>query len=326
MKKALSFLSALLIGSCVMAADAPPSGELIGDPKIIAPLDVAKTRETGLKATAAAEKIGWRIGSQAYTLRDRTLLEALDTLYMLGLNNVEAFPGQTVSKSIKDAKGKPMTFGPGLSEEGIAAVKKKLDQTGIHILSIGVIDIPGKEADARKLFDFAKLFNMERIVTEAHENEFPMIEKLAEEYNIDVALHNHPNPSYYWDPAHVLKAVDGYKRIGSCSDVGHWQRSGVKPIEALKMLEGHVFESHFKDLNKFNDKGAHDLPWGTGTGDAKGMLEECYRQTKAGDIGGTFHKMTFNMEYEIGSGTELVHNMAKCVEWFGQECEELAKK
>lgn len=326
MKKSLSFLSALLIGSCVMAADAPPSGELIGDPKIIAPLDVAKTRETGLKATAAAEKIGWRIGSQAYTLRDRTMLEALDTLYMLGLNNVEAFPGQVVSKSIKGANGKPLTFGPGLSDEGIAAVKAKLAQTGIKIMSIGVIGIPGDEAGARKLFDFAKLFGMERIVTEANEKEFPMIEKLAEEYNIDVALHNHPKPSYYWDPAHVLKAVDGFKRIGSCSDVGHWQRSAVKPIEALKMLEGHVFESHFKDLNEFGKGNAHDLPWGTGTGDAKGMLEECYRQTKAGDIGGTFHKMAFNMEYEIGSGTELVNNMAKCVAWFGEQCEELGKK
>jgi len=77
--KSLAFLSALLVASCILAADAPP-GELIGDPKIIAPLDVAKTRATGLKATAAAEKIGWRIGSQAYTLRDRTLLEALDTI------------------------------------------------------------------------------------------------------------------------------------------------------------------------------------------------------------------------------------------------------
>jgi len=322
--KSLSFLSALLLGSCVMAADAPP-GELIGDPKIIAPLDVAKTRETGVKATAAAEKIGWRIGSQAYTLRDRTMLEALDTLYMLGLNNVEAFPGQVVSKDIKGANGKPLTFGPGLSDEGIAAVKKKLDQTGIKITSIGVIGIPADEAGARKLFDFAKLFNMERIVTEANEKQFPLIEKLAEEYNMDVALHNHPKPSYYWDPAHVLKAVEGFKRIGSCSDVGHWQRSSVKPIEALKMLEGHVFESHFKDLNEFGKGNAHDLPWGTGAGDAKGMLAECYRQQKAGVIGGTTKKMTFNMEYEIGSGTELVNNMAKCVEWFGQQCEELNK-
>jgi sugar phosphate isomerase/epimerase len=319
--KSLAFVFALSLASFVIAADAPKSGELIGDPKIIGSLDVAKTRAAGVKATENAEKIGWRIGSQAYTLRDRTLTEALDTLYMLGLKYVECYPGQAVSPEMKNMK-----FDQNLSEEGIAIVKKKLDQTGIKVLSLGVIGIPGDEAGARKLFAFAKSFGMERIVSEANEKQFDLIEKLCEEYGIDVALHNHPKPSYYWDPAHVLKSVANYKHIGSCADVGHWQRSGIKPIEALKMLEGHVFESHFKDLNEFGNTKAHDLPWGTGAGDAKGMLEECYRQTKAGDIGGASKIMCFNIEYEIGHGTELVENMAKCIDWFGQQCEELSKK
>jgi len=326
MKSSLAFLSALLFASVVLAADAP-KGELIGDPKIIGSLDVAKTRAAGLKATENAEKIGWRIGSQAYTLRDRSLLEALDTLYMLGLKYVECYPGQAVSPAeFKDAKGKPQTFGPGMSPEAIAAVKKKLDQTGIKVLSMGVTGIPADEPGARKFFEFCKDFGMERIVTEVNEKQFPVLEKLAEEFNIDIALHNHPKPSYYWDPAHVVKATADYKHIGSCADVGHWQRTGIKPIEALKELEGKVFESHFKDLHEFGNTKAHDLPWGTGTGDAKGMLEECYRQTKAGHIGGASKVMTYNSEYEIGHGTELVENMAKCIDWFGQQCEELSKK
>ena len=324
----LRLLCALLLSSFLLvAADAARAAdELIGDPKVIGSLDRAKTREAGLRATAAAEKIGWRIGSQAYTLREQSLLDTLDTLYILGLNNVECYPNQQVSKEFKDAKGKPVNFGPGMSEEAIAAVKKKLDQTGIKVLSMGVTGIPADEAGARKYFEFAKTFGMERLVTEVKETQFPILEKLGEEYHVDVALHNHPNPSYYWDPAHVLKAVQGYKHIGSCADVGHWQRSKVNPIDALKMLEGHIFESHFKDLNEFGNVKAHDLPWGTGTGNARGMLEECYRQTKAGDLGGETKKMTFNIEYEIGHGTELVENMAKCIDWFGQQCEELSKK
>lgn len=326
----LRLLSALLLSSFLLVASnaARAADELIGDPKaVLGQLDPAKTRETGLKAAAAAEKIGWRIGSQAYTLRDRSLLEALDTMYMLGLKYVECYPNQPVApKEFKDAKGKPLTFGPGMSEEAIAAVKKKLDQTGIKVLSMGVTGIPADEAGARKYFEFAKTFGMERLVTEVKETQFPILEKLGEEYHVDVALHNHPNPSYYWDPAHVLKAVQGYKHIGSCADVGHWQRSKINPIDALKMLEGHIFESHFKDLNEFGNPKAHDLPWGTGTGNARGMLEECYRQTKAGDIGGETKKMTFNIEYEIGHGTELVENMAKCIDWFGKQCEELGGK
>src|SRR5258706_14192 len=215
MKSLAFFSAALVLASVVFAADAP-KGELIGDPKVLGSLDVAKTGEAGLKATEAAEKIGWRIGSQAYTLRDRSLLEALDTLYMLGLKYVECYPGQAVSPNeFKDAKGKPQTFGPGMSPEAIAAVKKKLDQTGIKVLSMGVTGIPKDEAGARKFFEFCKDFGMERIVTEVHEEQFPVLEKLAENYNI---------------------------------------------------------------------------------------------------------------EYEIGPGPELVEKMAKCIDWFGQQCEELSKK
>jgi sugar phosphate isomerase/epimerase len=319
--KAFALLCAVALASC-LSLSTRAADELIGDPKIIAPLDVAKTRETGLKATAAAEKLGWRIGSQAYTLRDRTLTEALDALYMLGLNNVEAYPGQGVSPEMKNIK-----FGPDMSPEAADVVRKKLAQTGIKILSIGVIGIPANEAGARKLFEFAKSFNMERIVTEAGKGQFDMLQKLAEEYNIDIALHNHPEPNIYGTPEKVLEAVGpAHTRIGSCSDVGHWQRSKVNPVEALKKLEGKVYESHFKDLNEFGVKGAKDVPWGTGKGDARAMLEECLRQTKAGKIGGAAKKMTFNMEYETGAGTELVNNMAKCVEWFGKQCEEFGGK
>lgn len=322
------FLSALLVASCALAgamtARAADDKELIGDPKIIGSLDRAKTRETGVKASEAADRIGWRIGSQAYTLRDRTLVEALDTLHMLGLRYVECYPGQPISPDFKHVK-----FDQNASEEALAVVRKKLDQTGIKVLSIGVTGIDKDEAKARKLFQFAKSFGMERIVTEAPKSQFDTIEKLAEEFDIDVALHNHPEPNIYGTPEKLLAAVgtDGkYKRIGSCSDVGHWQRSKVNPVEALKMLEGKVFESHFKDLNEFGVKSAKDVPWGTGKGDARAMLDECYRQTKAGKIGGASKKMTFNIEYETGHGVELVQNMAKCIEWFGQQCEQLAGK
>src|SRR4051812_2988281 len=261
--KFLTVLCALFTASVAFAAD-NPGGELIGDPKIIAPLDVAATRAAGLKASAAAEKIGWRIGTQTYTLRDRSLLEALDTAYMLGLKYVECYPGQAVSKEDKNVK-----FQPGMPQEMIDAVKKKLDQTDIKVLSMGVTGIPADEAGARKYFEFAKTFGMERLVTEVKETQFDVLEKLGNEFNVDIALHNYPDPSYYWDPNHVKTATANYKRIGSCADVGHWQRSEVNPVEALKIVEGKVFESHFKDLNEFGVKNAKDVPWGTGKGNAR---------------------------------------------------------
>ena len=56
----------------------------------------------------------------------------------------------------------------------------------------------------------------------------PLIDKLANEYNINVAIHDHPKPSHYWNPEAVLKVCEGRsKRIGACADVGHWARSGL---------------------------------------------------------------------------------------------------
>ena len=123
--------------------------------------------------------------------------------------------------------------------------------------------IPVAYADAlERLQDSVDPFpyeEVERIVTEANEKLVPVLEKLAEEFNIDIALHNHPNPSYYWQPEHVLKAVEGFKHVGSCADVGHWQRSVVKPIDALIPIgspSGHSL-SNSGQFHLSSDSGDH---------------------------------------------------------------------
>ena len=62
--------------------------------------------------------------------------------------------------------------------------------------------------------------------------------------------------------------------------------------------------------------GPEDVPWGTGKGDAKAMLQELKRQGFKG---------AFSIEYESGSGQELVDNVTKCVQWFAATTAELAK-
>ena len=42
-------------------------------------------------------------------------------------------------------------------------------------------------------------------MSEPPEGAFDVIEKLCEEYKINVAIHNHPKPSRYWDSDTVLK-------------------------------------------------------------------------------------------------------------------------
>ena len=89
-----------------------------------------------------------------------------------------------------------------------------------------------------------------------------------------MALHNHP---WSWPPEKVLAACkDRCKLIGSCSDTGHWMRANRVPVDTLKKLEGRVMHLHFKDLDRFG--AGHDVPWGTGKGDVRGMMAELKRQ------------------------------------------------
>ena len=276
----------------------------------LVPMTPEEMKAAGEQATKAADKLGWRIGCQAWTFNKRSLFDTIDQVNALGLHYLEAFPGQMVDKD-KDVK-----MGPDLSSEVKEAIKKKLADANIKLISFGVTGIPADEAKARKFFDWAKEMGLETIVSEPDEKQFDVLNKLVDEYGINVALHNHPNPSHYWNPDTVLKVTEGRsKRIGSCADVGHWQRSAIPPIDALKKLEGRIIESHFKDLNKFGDKGGQDVPWGTGTGNAKGMMEEYKRQGA---------KIAFLIEYEHFS-PGLVQDVAHSVKFFGDTCEELAK-
>jgi sugar phosphate isomerase/epimerase len=90
-------------------------------------------------------------------------------------------------------------------------------------------------------------------------------------------------------------------------------RSDINPLEALKKLEGHIIESHFKDLNEFGPK-AHDVPWGTGRADVKALLAEVKRQGI---------KPYFAVEYEYHFGHSLPE-IQESVAYFDKVCADLA--
>ncbi|MCP4726799.1 MAG: DUF1080 domain-containing protein [bacterium] len=227
----------------------------------------------------------WRLGTQAYSFNRFTFFEAIEKTASLGLGWIEAYPGQRLSKEKPDIR-----FNHNMPTEYRPEVKEKLKQYGIKLVNYGVVGLPDDEAKCREVFDFAKDMGIETIVSEPPEEAFEMIDRLCQEYEINVAIHNHPKPSHYWDPETVLKVCEGRSsRIGACGDTGHWMRSGVNPQEALQKLEGRIISMHFKDLNEFGERDAHDVIWGTGKADVRSLLTELHRQNYNG---------TFSIEYE----------------------------
>jgi sugar phosphate isomerase/epimerase len=226
---------------------------------------------------------GFAIGCQAYTFNRFTLFEAIEKTAETGSKVIELYPGQRLSKEQPDVK-MDHNSGAAIWDQ----VKAKLKEHKITPLAYGVVGISPNESDARKVFEFAKTMGIRVINTEST-NAIDVIEKLVKEYDIMVGYHNHPsrpNDANYkvWDPAYIAELVkDRDQRIGACADTGHWIRSGIKPVDALKTLKGRIVSSHLKDLHEFSRKG-HDVPYGTGVSDLKGVLDEFKAQNFVGPI------------------------------------------
>jgi sugar phosphate isomerase/epimerase len=140
---------------------------------------------------------------------------------------------------------------------------------------------------------------------------FDMLEKLCDEYQLNVAVHNHTKPSPYWKPETLWKLFQGRgKRIGACCDTGHWARSGLNPVETLQKLQGRILTFDLKDVD---EKGVC-VPFGTGKGDIRGILKEIRRQRFRGVIGIEYDQRPANIEKDI----------AQCIAYFNHTAENMA--
>ncbi len=230
-------------------------------------------------------RAGWKLGVQSYTFHKFSFKEAVDKVNQLGLDYIEVYYGQPLGEGLEGT----MDF--KMNKEIRQKVLEYAKSKGVKIIASGVI-ICESESEWDQLFEFADAMGIEIITCEPEYDHLKYVDELANKYNIDVAIHNHPKPSNYWKPEMFLEATEGLSsRIGACPDVGHWARMGLDPIECLKKIEGRVKLLHFKDIKEETgeEEEQHDVIWGTGSLDLKGMLNELKRQDFSG---------LFSIEYE----------------------------
>jgi sugar phosphate isomerase/epimerase len=245
---------------------------------------------------------GFAIGCQAWSFNKFTAFEAVAKTAQSGGRVIEFFPGQRLSNELGDAK-----MGPGMSDEAVQKLKDQLNKHKVKAIAFGVTGIARDEKGARGLFEWAKKMDIGIINTESTDA-IDTIEKMVKEYDIKVGFHNHPkraNDANYkvWDPNYVLSLVKNRDaRIGACADTGHWVRSGIKPVDALRILNGRIVSSHLKDLHEFSREG-HDTPYGTGVSDIPAILDELKRQNFNGSL---------SVEYEH-NWENNVPEIARCI-------------
>jgi len=228
---------------------------------------------------------GFALGAQAYTFNRYSLHEAIEMTAKAGGRVIELYPGQKLRADENDQT----RFTPDSSDEIIAEVKEKLADHDLIAVNFGVIRLPNDEAEQRRVFEFARKLGVKAISSEPPAESMNLIERMVQEYDIAVAVHNHPpranNPDYrHWDPEFVLSLVQGRDhRIGVSADIGHYIRSNINPVEALQLLEGRIISMHFTDVDQWGPEG-RDTPAGTGVADLPAVLEELKRQNFGGNI------------------------------------------
>jgi sugar phosphate isomerase/epimerase len=233
------------------------------------------------------------VAMQCWTYRKYTFFEAVEKTKALGIHYLQAYPGQPLS-----AAEKGVGFSHQMTDAQIEAVRKKLAEAGTEVVGYGVVDIGRTEAEMRKAFDFARKMGIQVIATEPEDADFPILDKLAKEYDIRIAVHNHPEPSKYAKPQTAFDRIKGLdERIGVCADPGHWMRGGIRPLDALRLLKGRIVDVHIKDRSDFGTApNVDDVAIGDGKAGLRDILAELTRQ----DFGG-YLSVEYENEKEVAT-------------------------
>ena len=128
---------------------------------------------------AAAPILGWKIG---LSVSHATLADQIDQADSLSLSYIEGSSNQKLSFEI------PKNVDYNLAPGEIGALKDKLFAMAINMVAYRVPTIGPDEESSRKLFAFAKSIGVETIVSEHIPESLPLVDKLANEFEINVAI------------------------------------------------------------------------------------------------------------------------------------------
>jgi uncharacterized protein (TIGR02145 family) len=282
---------------------------------VLGDLEVPTTPSAYLSpAVLAQEKLGWRIGVEAYTFHKFTFFETIEKTAELGLPYIGGLSFmQRVSKDI------PKDFNQNLSDDELRQIRLKMESAGVRLLTFYAQNIPNDEPGCRKLFEFGRKMGIETFMCEPRADQLDLLDKLANEYGINIAIHNHgPNISpNNWNPEQVLALCQGRsKRIGAAPDLGYWLRNGVDPVEAVRLLKDRILTVQMHDLHERSPHG-HDVPWGTGAGESEAFFRELLRYNVKPTMIGLEYSYDFLNNFD---------KVAQCVTFFNDITLKLAEE
>ena len=240
--------------------------------------DEAKTNKDTDTAVSVDPAKDWKFGAALWTFHTVNFPESLNKVDSAGLKYIEPNTFHRAGPDLKDS----MIL--QLSPAGIEKLRSMIAAKGLTCESIYIVG--DSTIDSwKKQFDIARQLGVEFVTTEPPLNMWNSIDSLAGAYGIKVAIHEHwKGVSHYWDTDTTLLAIKGRPNFYVCADLGHWPKSGVNPLDAVKKLSGHIIGIHLKDIAAYNDPLLRDVPVGTGVVDFPAIFEELKKQGFKGHI------------------------------------------
>jgi sugar phosphate isomerase/epimerase len=153
------------------------------------------------------------------------------------------------------------------SKKDLQAGRKKFDAAGVTVVGGGNISLKEEDIDGlRPHFEYAKNCGFPMMICAPTRTNLKNVEKLAIEYNMVMAIHNHgpEDAKFFPTPQSVLELVkDMDPRMGLCIDIGHTARTGVDVVESIALAGSRLHEVHVKDLKDFKSRDSQ-VPCGDG--------------------------------------------------------------
>lgn len=228
--------------------------------------------------TSVDPSTDWKFGVALWTFHTVSFPESLDEVDSTGLKYIEPNTFHKAGAELKDS-----TISQ-LSPAGISKLKSLIAQKDLICESLYIVG----DSTLRswiKQFEIAKQFGVKFVTTEPPLNMWNTIDSLAGAYGMKVAIHEHWNGfSRYWNPDTTLMALKGHPNFGVCADLGHWPKSGIDPLDAVKKLAGHILVIHLKDIAAYNNPSLKDVPVGTGVVKFPEIFAELKKQNFKGYI------------------------------------------
>jgi len=220
----------------------------------------------------------WKFGIALWTFHTVDFRQSLDKVDSAGLKYIEPNTFVKAGAELKDS-----VIGQ-LSPAGIDKLKSMIAEKGLTCESLYIVGDSTMKSWVRQ-FDIARQLGVKYVTTEPPLNMWDSIDSLAGAYGIKVAIHEHwKGFSHYWNPDTTLMALKGHPNFGVCADLGHWPKSGIDPLDAVKKLSGHIIVIHLKDIAAYNDPKLRDVPVGTGVVKFPEIFAELKKQNFNGYI------------------------------------------